>query len=101
MALVRPPSFDLSDIILKSQIALVDREGSLLNVVPSTGQDWCVQVGAEEHRADLCFTQQQHSLAFPTASDLWDLICCCHLPLICEQAGMSLGERAGRGQRDA
>lgn len=34
-------------------------------------------------------------------SDLWGLICCCHLPLICEQAGMSLGERVGRRQRDA
>lgn len=27
-------------------------------------------------------------------------ICCCQLPLICEQAGISLGERVGRGQRD-
>lgn len=59
----------------------------------------------EQHLCDLGFTQPWRTLAFPVAalhplaSDLWDLICCCQLPLICEQAGMSLGERAGRWQR--
>jgi len=61
-----------------------------------------LQVSSVERLGDPWFTRWQCTLTFPAAalcplgSDLCDLICCCQFPLICEQAGMSLGERAGR-----
>lgn len=97
------PSFDLSDTILNSGAALVAGVGFLLNAVPSRrGDRGCVQLRSPAVTPG----SLGGGAAWPCPlrhlpRDLWGLICCCHLPLICEQAGMSLGERAGRGQRDA
>lgn len=84
---VRPPQLCLSDTILKSQSALV---AGGLSQRGARGRAGC----AGGCRADPCFTR-------PPRRDLWALICCCQPPLICEQAGMSLGERLGGGQRGA
>lgn len=84
---VRPPSFALWDVIPKSQSALV---AGISPQRGARGRAGC----AGGCWGDPCFTR-------PPRRDLWALICCCQPPLICEQAGMSLGERVGAGQRGA
>lgn len=69
----------------------------------STRENWGVQWVP---RRTMVTSGSHGSTALPSPlqhlpSDLWHLICCCQLPLICEQAGMSLGERAGKGEGDA